>query len=158
LYTGGRDGLLCSWELGLPTKRRKRRYGRSREPDDDANELRVNSDSDGEGSDREGERTAVVNALELEDLGTRTVSVASRSKARRGTRPRRGSSASASTTKRSGRQDEAQGEHLPVEERWEVDDERVKGLHPSPSAKFRQCVQSHTDVCRLACMGAWGPR
>jgi WD repeat-containing protein 48 len=23
LYTGGRDGLLCSWELGMPTKRRR---------------------------------------------------------------------------------------------------------------------------------------
>lgn len=27
LYTGGRDGLVAAWELGLPTRRRKRRYG-----------------------------------------------------------------------------------------------------------------------------------
>lgn len=27
LYTGGRDGLIASWELGLSTRRRKRRYG-----------------------------------------------------------------------------------------------------------------------------------
>ena len=29
LYSGGRDGLVMSWELGLPTKRRKVRVGQS---------------------------------------------------------------------------------------------------------------------------------
>ena len=27
LYTGGRDGLVISWDLGIPTKRRPHRYG-----------------------------------------------------------------------------------------------------------------------------------
>lgn len=27
LYTGGRDGLVISWDLGIPTKRRTHRYG-----------------------------------------------------------------------------------------------------------------------------------
>lgn len=27
LYSGGRDGLVCSWDLGIPTKRREQKYG-----------------------------------------------------------------------------------------------------------------------------------
>lgn len=27
MYTGGRDGLVLSWDLGMPLKRRTRRYG-----------------------------------------------------------------------------------------------------------------------------------
>ena len=27
MYTGGRDGLVLSWDLGIPLKRRTRRYG-----------------------------------------------------------------------------------------------------------------------------------
>lgn len=27
LYSGGRDGLVCSWDLGIPMKRREQKYG-----------------------------------------------------------------------------------------------------------------------------------
>ena len=27
LYSGGRDGLVCSWDLSIPTKRRSQKYG-----------------------------------------------------------------------------------------------------------------------------------
>jgi hypothetical protein len=38
---------------------------------------------------------------------------------------------------------------LPLEEQWEVDDEAVDRLSSPPVNKFRQCVQSHTDVSSL---------
>ena len=143
LYTGGRDGLLCSWELGLPTKRRKVGYGR-RDWDEDANEL--DSDSDADMSDGERETSAAMDQLSLDELGKRPVSVASRQRPsyqNGSSRPRRGSSIS--TTKKVGRGAEVDNS-LPVEERWEVDGERAK--HASPRSTFRQALQSHTDVSR----------
>lgn len=141
LYTGGRDGLLCSWELGLPTKRRRGGYGR-RDVDDDANEL--DSDSDADVSDGERETVAAMDQLDLDQLGKRPMSVASRrrpSYQNGSARPRRGSSTS--TTKKPGRAEETDMS-LPVEERWEIDAERAK--HSSPRSSFRQALQSHTDV------------
>lgn len=143
LYTGGRDGLLCSWELGLPTKRRRRAYGR-RDPDEDAND----SDSDLDASDGERETVAAMDHLGLDDLGKRPVSVASRrrtSSRASGARPRRESSTS--TTKDGGREG-AGDDSLSIEDRWEVDAERVQNS-PSPKSTFRQALQSHTDVRRL---------
>lgn len=141
LYTGGRDGLLCSWELGLPTKRRRRAYGR-RDPDEDAND----SDSDFDASDGERETVAAMDQLGLDDLGRRPVSVASRrrsSSRTSGARPRRDSSMT-----RDGRREGAGDDSLPIEERWEVDVDRLK-TSPAPKSTFRQALQSHTDVRRL---------
>lgn len=132
LYTGGRDGLLCSWECSLPTKRRRRGYGTQPEVDEDAG-----SDSDLDDSDDERQTVPAMDKLKLNDLGNRPVSVAStrnRSPMPSGARPRRDSSTS--TTK---------DDSLPVEERWEIDAERVQSA-PAPKSTFRQAVQSHTDV------------
>ncbi|GAA5914203.1 hypothetical protein JCM8208_001517 [Rhodotorula glutinis] len=112
LYTGGRDGLLCSWELGLPTKRRKRAYGRA-SPED--------GDDDDEGED----------ALDSDDDdGALLVQH----------KPRTMSASSAATTKQA-----TPGSHLPVQDRWEVDADAVLQQGAPPKAKFRQCIQSHTD-------------
>lgn len=131
LYTGARDGLVCSWELGLPTKRRKRRYGRSF-----AQEEGYDSESSGsDGEVQQSFRSETSDPLDLDDLGTRTVSVGSRRKL--------GARTSSGDARRGAKVEDQ--ELIPLEERWEVDDERVKSMVP-PSAKFRQCIQSHTDV------------
>lgn len=112
LYTGGRDGLLCSWELGLPTKRRKRAYGRASPEDgddDDEDEDALDSDDDD-------------GALLVQH------------------KPRTMSASSAATTKQA-----TPGSHLPVQDRWEVDADAVLQQGAPPKAKFRQCIQSHTD-------------
>lgn len=110
LYTGGRDGLLCSWELNLPTKRRKRAYGRaSADGAEDDDEDAVDSD------DEEGARLIQQ-------------------------KPRTMSASSAATTKQN-----TPGAHLPLQDRWEVDAEAVRLQSSPPKAKFRQCIQSHTD-------------
>lgn len=145
LYTGGRDGLVCAWELDLPTKRRKRRYGRSSVEEEPY-------DSESSGSDEEvlqRSRRETSDPLDLDDLGTRTVSVSSRRKLR----------ADAVGGRRNNSRDARRGvkveeqEPIPLEEKWEVDDERVKSMVP-PSAKFRQCIQSHTDVGSLVLYGS----
>ncbi|GJN91586.1 hypothetical protein Rhopal_004609-T1 [Rhodotorula paludigena] len=83
LYTGGRDGLLCSWELNLPTKKRRRPYGRNRPEDDE--EVALDSDDDD---------VAIVSD---------------------------------------------------PPDQWEIDDDAVRRLSSPPKARFRQCIQSHTD-------------
>ncbi|BGP44760.1 hypothetical protein JCM10450v2_000574 [Rhodotorula kratochvilovae] len=107
LYTGGRDGLLCSWELNLPTKRRKRAYGR-----------RSLDDEDEDAVDSDDEDGAV-----LVNHKSRTMSTSS-----------------AATTRQA-----SAGATLPLQDRWEVDADAVKRQSSPPKAKFRQCIQSHTD-------------
>lgn len=138
LYTGGRDGLLCSWELGLPTKRRKRAYGRAPAESD--------SDSGSDGEDDPDYSTDKLE-LELEGLGNRPVSVAAARKqlsARKtGARPRAHSAASARTNTSGQR---TRPKDVEYEATWEIDDDRLRQLPEPPKAKFRQCIQSHTDV------------
>lgn len=141
LYTGGKDGLVCGWELGLPTKRRRRAYGRPH-----AGAGRAGSDSESSGSDGEegeGYRRESVDQLDLEGLGPRTVSNGSRRRLTRnaGSKGRRDSSTGTARDTRA----TYQLDPLPVEQRWQVDDDRIKAS-AAPQAKFRQCVQSHTDV------------
>ncbi|GAA5835256.1 hypothetical protein JCM11251_006661 [Rhodosporidiobolus azoricus] len=139
LYTGGRDGLLCSWELGLPTKRRRRQYG---EADSDEEECR---EQEGEDSEDENSDQAV-GALELENLGARP-QLKSGGAGKSGIIQRRPSGSSAATTtqgKRRASAGTAEG-GLPVQDRWEVDNEAVDRLDQPPRAKFLQCIQSHTD-------------
>lgn len=147
LYTGGRDGLLCSWELGLPTKRRKRAYG-VRDPDEDAMDLRDDSDSDLEASEDEfTEASATANGLNLNGLGRRPVSIASQRQhsSKNAPKPRRSSSMASTATQRGNKSEEAIYPHLPLEDRFEVDTDRLRS-GPVPTSKFRQCIQSHTDV------------
>lgn len=150
LYTGGRDGLVSSWELGLPTRRRRARYGhessarggRERRGDgSDDSDSSLSDDQDDE-DDRTG-RDADLDP-DLEGVGRRTVSVGSRKRLRRESGPagaRRDSSADTATRVSVGHST------LPLEDRWEVDPDRVLA-EPAPPAKFRQCIQSHTDVRR----------
>ncbi|KDE04039.1 hypothetical protein MVLG_05540 [Microbotryum lychnidis-dioicae p1A1 Lamole] len=151
LYTGARDGLLCSWELDLPVKKRRKRYGQPTVDleDDDYDELGSGSDDDDE---REAERrrdpteSETNGILELDDLDrlNRSVSVQEAQNRARSDSIRRGSHASASTAR--GAKAPAENgvnEALPIEERWEIDDERLNNS-PRPS-HFRQCIQSHTD-------------
>ncbi|GAA5958591.1 hypothetical protein JCM21900_003989 [Sporobolomyces salmonicolor] len=142
LYTGGRDGLLCSWELGLPSKRRRRRYG--------VMELEEGEDAVDSGEDDEREDDVEPSEqAELNDLGRRsTLKVSTRTSGSRtagSSATRRASVSSTSTTKQESRPEEPAEAQLPVEEQWEVDNEAVKRLSSPPKARFRQCVQSHTD-------------
>lgn len=140
LYTGGRDGLLCSWELGLPTRRRKRAYGRAPAESD--------SDSDS-GLDGEGDAGYSTDRLEVEvdGVGNRPVSVAAARKrlslAKAGGRAR-ASSAGSGQTDNSGQR--TRPKDVEFEATWEIDDERLRQMPQPPKAKFRQCIQSHTDV------------
>lgn len=147
LYTGGRDGLVCSWELGLPTKRRRHRYGTSKPVD--SRHIDHDSDSGNEsassGSDRERKDSrrvplaATVEQPDLEGLGLRAISL----KAKKNLRlriPRRDSSAD---TRRPNRAEDFPFD-MELEDRWEIDDERVQNS-AVPKARFRQCLQSHTD-------------
>ncbi|GAA5976777.1 hypothetical protein JCM11641_000868 [Rhodosporidiobolus odoratus] len=135
LYTGGRDGLLCSWELGLPTKRRRRRYGQVDPEEEDSDE----SDS----SEEEGDDDALAGSLDLTGTGPRN---------RLGTVPaptgpkRRSSSSSAATTRQVGGSGASgQEEEVPMQDQWEVDEEAMKRSDSPPKTRFRSCIQSHTD-------------
>ncbi|GAA5905207.1 uncharacterized protein JCM6883_006320 [Sporobolomyces salmoneus] len=138
LYTGGRDGLLCSWELGLPTKRRRRRYGmRSFDEDDDEDgEEAVRTESEDEDESRD-----LLDVPDISDLSRRPVAKASTRI--EGSQDSKARSHSMSSSNGTSRPDENSG--LALEERWEVDDEAVNRLSSPPTSKFRQCVQSHTD-------------
>ncbi|GAA5887701.1 hypothetical protein JCM6882_001502 [Rhodosporidiobolus microsporus] len=141
LYTGGRDGLLCSWELGLPTRRRRKPYG---QPDSEEEEDSSDDEAlDSENEDQEGNEP--VGALELEDLGSRTLSPTSKARPF-GQKKRSPSGSSTATRKQGDRRGSADtaAAGLPVQDRWEVDTEAAETVAP-PSAKFRQCIQSHTD-------------
>ncbi|GAA5883735.1 hypothetical protein JCM3774_001666 [Rhodotorula dairenensis] len=139
LYTGGRDGLLCSWELGLPTKRRRRSYGQV-DPDDldeDEDALDVGEDDDDDDDDAVDE-LGPVGALELEGVGAPPQSSFANAK-------HRSFSTSTTKAKRPGPDRFASNSALPLQHRWEIDSEVLGQLPSAPRASFRQCVQSHTD-------------
>ncbi|GAA5947003.1 hypothetical protein JCM3765_002113 [Sporobolomyces pararoseus] len=143
LYTGGRDGLLCSWELGLPTKRRRRRYGtRSLEEEDEEDE--EGEEDTALDTEDEDESRDVLDVADISDLSRRPVAKAS-------TRNRESADQKSRTYSVSSSNGTSKPDYgglnstLPLEERWEVDDEAVNRLSSPPTTKFRQCVQSHTD-------------
>ncbi|EIW67604.1 hypothetical protein TREMEDRAFT_64196 [Tremella mesenterica DSM 1558] len=117
LYTGGRDGLVASWELGIHHKRRKGgRYdlppGGNRvkwEKIGDSAELWVGDAEEDEFEDSEEEASSEDEELEG------WVGVNGK-KAR----------------------------EVPYEERWEVDRDHLAANKPPPT-KFRQSAQTHTD-------------
>lgn len=142
LYTGGRDGLLCSWELGLPTKRRRKRYGSNMLDEDDDDDQEEDTALDTEDED---EMRDVLDGADLADLSKRPVAKAStRNRQSFDAKARTYSVSSSNGTSKPGRDGLVSG--MPVEEQWEVDDEAVDRLSSPPVNKFRQCVQSHTDV------------
>ncbi|KAL7410603.1 hypothetical protein BDY24DRAFT_417926 [Mrakia frigida] len=124
LYTGGRDGLVAGWELGVNMKRRGkgRRYGY----EDGGRRGWVRWNELGGGDDDDDEED-----YDQEEEDERD---------REEEEYERGAGAGAAEeTKR-----------IPYEERWEVDLEqegRTNGFEAAkpPAATFRQCVQYHTD-------------
>lgn len=141
LYTGGRDGLLCSWELGLPTKKRRKRYGSIAVEAEDEDEDALDTDDEEESRDE-------IDSTDLDDLTKRPLAKASTrnrsSHPSNASKSRSYSVSSSNGTTKPEADDATNG--LPLEEQWEVDDEAVNRLSSPPTTKFRQCVQSHTDV------------
>ncbi|KAK0566541.1 hypothetical protein OC844_000686 [Tilletia horrida] len=128
LYTAGRDGLICAWELGLPMRaaptrpRKKRRrttfFGRNEDDDDEDAE----DEDDGHAlSDRNDIDQAIDIELDRE--------LSSSSKANGA----RDSPAALS--------DEVDD----VDPTWEVDHARIAQTSGRRQTRFRQCLQSHTD-------------
>ena len=134
LYTGGRDGLLCSWELGMPTKRRRHSYGQMDLDDLDEDEEALDVDDDN--PDELG--LGPVGALELEGVGAPPQSSMANGK-------RRSLSTSTAKANRPDLAGSASNSALPLQHLWEIDTEALGQLPSAPRASFRQCVQSHTD-------------
>ncbi|CCL98378.1 uncharacterized protein FIBRA_00373 [Fibroporia radiculosa] len=120
LYTGGRDGLVISWDLGIPMKRRAHRYGVTEdsrsvstrgweimtnwaddvieEETDDGEDLRSDGDVLGEVTGRHKRKVVGVQSA------------------------------------------------IPEEEQWETDVETLEARKTTPpSTQFRQCAQMHSD-------------
>ncbi|KAK4699804.1 WD repeat-containing protein 48, partial [Phenoliferia sp. Uapishka_3] len=146
LYAGGRDGLVSSWELGLETRRRRKRYGdKSDQSVGRHTERHANSDTEGDDTDSsisdDDSDTHERNSLDLQGLGSRTISIGSRKRLRReanAAAPGRDSSTDTATKLN------AVNEMMAVEDRWEVDPDKIHSKG-APPARFRQCIQSHTD-------------
>lgn len=115
LYSGSRDGLVCAWDLNLPTRRRRQPYG-APEP------VEHDSDSDSDGSSMDG---AVMNdpTQELADL------------------PRKPRASLDARSRRNGFTRAPSGSSLGFQDKWEIDDDRIQ--HPTTS--FRQCIEAHTN-------------
>ncbi|KAL9936561.1 hypothetical protein V8E36_004629 [Tilletia maclaganii] len=125
LYTGGRDGLICSWELGLPLRqakprpRKKRRKANFLRPhDDDVEEEDEEDDAESAAGDHDEEINRVIQ-LEFDREAGRPHGRASA--------PVRQHSASAEETA------------------WEVDHAALPQASKKRHTQFRQCLQSHTD-------------
>ncbi|KZT30117.1 WD40 repeat-like protein [Neolentinus lepideus HHB14362 ss-1] len=118
LYTGGRDGLVISWELGVPMKKRARKYGVTRDEQRSSTarwEMLTGWADDIIEEEEEGEEVI----RDGDVLGDVKESGAWRRK-----RPR-------------GRDDE-----IPYEEQWEMDTDAVES---GKSTQFRQAAQAHSD-------------
>lgn len=128
LYTGGRDGLLCSWELGLPTKPRRRPYGRGDLDEDEEDFAGADDDFD--------DVVAATSALELEGV-----------EPRRPRKVRAFSTSTTATTRQSFRngQTNVDSPPIPHQDRWQIDEDALERLSSPPKARFHQCIQSHTD-------------
>ncbi|KDQ17381.1 hypothetical protein BOTBODRAFT_30189 [Botryobasidium botryosum FD-172 SS1] len=117
LYSGGRDGLLIAWELGIPTKPRARKYGldeRKGRALRNAWEVVTGWEDEEEYSDDAIDASADLDRLQL---GLAPLSAYSR----------------------------PQPEQVPIpyESQWEADVSQLDGV--TPQSSFRQSVQSHTD-------------
>ena len=122
LYSGGRDGVVCSWELGLKTRRRsKSTTNNERSP------AGYDGDSDDDGSE-------IYDNFEPLEQSGRVVE----------TRARNGSTSRGSTSRLSNALGTSTTAAPPPIGRWEIDDARLK--RTAPKGKFRQCVQNHTDA------------
>ena len=133
--------MLCSWELGLPTKKRRKRYGSIAVEAEDEDEDALDTDDEEESRDE-------IDSTDLDDLTKRPLAKASTrnrsSHPSNASKSRSYSVSSSNGTTKPEADDATNG--LPLEEQWEVDDEAVNRLSSPPTTKFRQCVQSHTDV------------
>lgn len=146
LYTGARDGLVASWDLGLPTKRRTWRYGVPRRhesvdaDEDDSDEEALDDDAideeDDEGDDASWQQ---LNALDLNSIDHRNGS----GPPQRTNAPPRRRRGSADTARRR-EQKSQQAPAIPYEHEWEIDQSSLPEVELPPGS-FRQGIQSHTD-------------
>ncbi|WWC71103.1 uncharacterized protein I206_105056 [Kwoniella pini CBS 10737] len=116
LYTGGRDGLVASWELNLPHK--KRRGGRYQVQPGRGERVKWERIGDGAeffDDDEEFDEEDDNDRLSSEDETDGWVGV---------------------TPKQKG--------EVPYEDRWEIDREELNNTKPAPTT-FRQSAQTHTD-------------
>lgn len=133
LYTGGRDGLVASWELGIPHKRR--RGGRYETIPGRGGRVKWEKVGDGaemwddEEDSEEGYRGPEDEddwSSDEEDLPIEKLNGVSSDRVAEGLRRRKA----------------ARGE-VPYEDRWEVDTDQLDhGVQPTT---FRQSAQTHTD-------------
>jgi WD repeat-containing protein 48 len=145
LYSAGRDGLVIAWELGAPTKPRRRE---PREPPATGRVRRRGDwkamtgwDEDQDLSDEESISTDEASAL---DLNEGFLDGMYNSAPRATSSPRTALSKS-----------------IPYEQRWQIDSDRIDDIEPVrltfilsrfiplkkflQHSSFRQCVQSHND-------------
>ncbi|KAK8858907.1 hypothetical protein IAR55_003138 [Kwoniella newhampshirensis] len=115
LYSGGRDGLVASWELGVP--HRRRRGGRYEGLPGRADRVKW---------ERIGDGAEFFDDDDLDDLDEDE-----------------GISSEEDMEGWVGVGDSKQGE-VPYEDRWEVDKEELAKGKP-PATTFRQSAQTHTD-------------
>ncbi|KAF8585272.1 WD40 repeat-like protein [Ramaria rubella] len=118
LYTGGRDGQIIAWDLGLKTKQRRVRYGYNDHGFRRRKGRWENLTGWGDYMEEEDESDEEVMGSDGDVLGD---VVNSGEKKRRASEVQRGT--------------------VPYEEAWELDTDAAV---PPPSA-FRQCIQTHTD-------------
>lgn len=120
LYTAGRDGLVASWELGLQMRKRRPRP------------LRYSSrHSFGSDEDDQSEDESPGSAKVYRD-GT----------------PRKGQSGRSEFSSQDfqGHETPTGWEFEPFEMQWEIDEAWLRTEKAAkPQARFRSCVQSHTD-------------
>lgn len=113
LYSAGRDGLLASWELDLPMRKRRRRYGSGR---------RARLARTMRWGDEEVDEEAVeVNSSDEEDVRP------SARKARRSSSLAFGDVEGVPDPRRSSRSERSSSPHLAYEERWEIASDELDG-------------------------------
>ena len=128
LYSGGRDGVVCSWELGLKTRRRSNSTSNNERNPTNYGANYGDRDSDDDGSE------IYDNFEPLEQSGRVLETRARNGSTSRGSTSRLSNAIGTSTTTAP----------PPPVGRWEIDDARLK--RTAPKGKFRQCVQNHTDA------------
>ncbi|TFK51249.1 WD40 repeat-like protein [Heliocybe sulcata] len=117
LYTGGRDGLVISWELGVQTRKRARRYGMTSDGQRRSTARWEMLTGWADDVIEEEEEEEVVRDGDV--LGEVKESIAWRRK-----RP------------------QSQNGEMSYEEQWEMDTEAFESGKPS---QFRQAAQAHSD-------------
>lgn len=116
LYSGGRDGMIMSWDLGIPMKKRKAREDSEGGLKRSHGRWEIITGWVDHGIDEEGEDVGDLKQSDGDILGDVTASTRKRQKAKRNS--------------------------IPYENQWETD---VAAFKPGKPTEFRQCVQANMD-------------